>query len=129
METGRLDSKAVEKLDGPAWETLRDSFFEMSDSLLGVSDSANGELTTIYVKYAAEETGNRPYGVIWIKKSTVLTLGLSLPEDVAHPRLGEAPKGCTYSGLTRYLIVDNENPVPNELSEWVRKAFENLTKT
>lgn len=128
MRDSRIDPRAIDKVSGKAWEALKPSFIEISEALLAVSPNVTGELTTIYVKYASPETDNQPFGVVWLKKSTLITLGLSLPEGHDDSRLVDAPKGCTYAGLTKYVVVDADNPMPDQLGDWVQLAYETRIK-
>ena len=95
----------------------------VSDILLDASKSATGQLTTIYIKYSSPETSGNPYGVVWIKKSSQIVVGLSLPVDVEHPRLVDPPKGHTYAGLTKYVVLDANTDVPTEFEEWAQTAY------
>lgn len=123
MNIDRLDPKAVQKISGPAWEPMRALFETVNDTLLDTAPSATGQLTTIYVKYSSPETSGNPYGVVWIKKATEIVVGLSLPDDVKHRRLVDAPKGHKYAGLTKYLILDEDNGVPITFEKWAIAAY------
>ncbi len=57
---GKLDPRAAKRVSGNAWDDLRDLFHGVSDTLLGVSDSAYGQLITIYVKYIASREPAAP---------------------------------------------------------------------
>lgn len=126
MNIERLDPRAVDKVNGPAWQHMRPLFDRLNDVLLAVSPTTNGQLTTIYIKYSGPETGNQPYGVLWIKKARELTLGLALPEDVEAPQLVKAPRGCTYAGLTKYVVLESGDELPEEIADWVKMAYDNL---
>jgi hypothetical protein len=99
---------------------------EIAEALLNVSNGARSNLTTIYVKF--ERSDGTVYAVMWIKRSTQIVVGLSLPETTSHARLHDAPKGMTYPGLTRYFTVDIGGAVPMELVDWARVAFEAATR-
>jgi len=122
----RLDSRAIDRLDGPNWQRLRPLFEEVSSALLSVSPNARGELTTIYVKFGSpSETAGEPYAVVWIKKSTEMVVGLALPDEVTSPLLGPPPPRHKYTGLTAYLTMKPGDAVPAELSTWAKIAFDN----
>ena len=124
---GSLDQRVTERISGNAWGEVRDLFYKVSDALLAVSDSAYGELTTIYVKYKPSPDATAPvYAVVWIKSSKQLIVGLALPDHVAHPTLGKAPQGAKYKGLTKYLTVRPGDQIPDEFSEWARTAFDGI---
>ncbi len=124
MNTERLDPKAVKRLEGPAWDPLRLKIGMVNDILLDVSKSATGQLTTIYIKYSSPETAGNPYAVVWIRKASELVVGLSLPDDIQHLRLIDAPKGYAYAGLTKYFVLDANTFVPLEFEGWATTAFE-----
>lgn len=116
----RLDTRAVERISGAAWDSLRQSFFQISEILLSASPTASSELTTIYVKFCA---GADVYAVVWIKTAKQIVVGLSLPEEVQSPTFVPAPKGTTYRGLTKHFVIENGTPIPDQLGEWARLAF------
>ena len=122
----RLDPRATERISGPSWEAMRPKFAEINEALLSVSSDAQGELTTIYVKYTAPSTGGRPYAVVWLKKSTELVVGFSLPDSVTSPRLTPPPRAYRYSGLTKYLILSPDDPLPAELATWAAQAYQHV---
>ena len=122
---GALDQRAIDRVSGDAWTGLRDSFFTVSDTLLSVSDSAYGELTTIYVKYKPSAEPAAPvYAVVWLKSSKQMIVGLALPSDFDHAALGKAPQGARYRGLTKYLTLRPGDAVPDEITDWARAAFD-----
>jgi hypothetical protein len=128
MNTDRLDSRVIEKINGKAWDVLRQEFSEINDTLLTMSSCSTGALTTIYVKYTSPETHGNPFGVVWIKKSTEIIVGLSLPAGIDDGRLLEAPKGCKYAGLTKYIVINSQQGVPEEFGEWCNAAFEEAAR-
>jgi len=126
---GNLDPRAVERVSGNAWDDLRDLFNGVSDALLGVSDSACGELTTIYVKYKPSPNPSAPvYAVVWVKSSKQMIVGLALPEGTTHSALGKAPQGTKYKGLTKYLMIRPGDTIPDEFPEWARIAFDRVAE-
>jgi hypothetical protein len=113
----------VERVSGPSWQALKPAVLEIGETLLGAAPGAKNNLTTIYVKF--ERPNGSVYAVMWIKKSSQAVTGLALPEDTAHERLHDAPKGMTYPGLTRYFTVHEGDDVPTELAEWAKVAYAN----
>jgi hypothetical protein len=120
----RLDPKAVERVSGPAWESLKPVFFDLSRVLLSVSPDAASELTTIYVKFCPTAEKNSVFAVVWLKSSKQIVVGLSLPETVESPMLGPAPQGATYKGLTKYLTIRPGEAIPEELGGWAKLSYE-----
>lgn len=120
----RLDTRAVDRISGPAWEALRPTFNFIHSALVSVSPTVRGDLTTIYIKYTAPETGNSPFAVIWVKKSSELVVGLAFPRDDVPPEFTGPPAGCMYAGLTGYLKLTPQSSVPTSIAEWARVAFQ-----
>lgn len=120
----RLDERAVQKVSGPTWETRREDFFKMSETLLSVSPDTASQLTTIYVKFCTTSAMNQVYAVVWIKTSKAIVVGLSLPDDFEDERLDSAPKGHSYKGLTKFFTVTTESPVPTPLLRWAQLAYD-----
>ena len=96
----------------------RGQFDRISDALLAASPAARGELTTIYVKYVADEIGNQPYAVVWLKNSKELVVGLALPEGYESPGLGPPMPGYKYAKLTRFLRITPNEVAPPEIARW-----------
>ena len=123
----QLSQRAIDKVAGPAWDELRDQFNSVCETLLGVSEAARGDLTTIYIKFTVSPEPTSPvYAVLWVKSSKQLSVGLALPESDVPDVLGPAPAGMRYKGLTGYFSVAAGEGVPIELSTWAAKAFENI---
>jgi hypothetical protein len=122
----RLDARVIKRVSGPSWEGLLSQFERISDALLAVSPSAHGELTTIYVKYLTDETGGQPYGVVWLKKSTELVVGLALPEGYESTGLGSPLPGFKYARLTAFLKITPQDSVPTEIAGWARDAYNHV---
>ncbi len=119
----RMDLRALERVSGPSWRKMRPLFDQVSDLLLSVSSTARGELTTIYVKYLDQETGSQPYAVLWIKKASEMVLGLALPNEATPPYFTEAPRGCGYKGLTKYVAIHENDEIAPDLADWVKVAY------
>lgn len=132
MEIGemieRLDEKAVQRVSGPTWGSLREDFFKISRKLLSVSPHAASQLTTIYVKFCTTSAMSQVYAVVWIKTSKSIVVGMSLPEDFEDSDLGPPPKGHSYKGLTKYFSVTADKGVPDSLLRWTRLAFETASE-
>lgn len=126
----RMDTRAVQRVGGPAWEQMRLTFEAVSERLLGVCPTATGELISTYVKYASElETKGQPYAVVWLKKASEIVIGLALPEPLCSPKLTAAPPRHVYKGLTGYLTLRPGEPLPDELTQWACMAFESRKRT
>ena len=119
----RLDKRAADRISGPAWDEIRAVITLAHSALVSPSESCSGELTTIFVKYVDASAGTMPYAVMWIKKSSSIVVGLTLPTTVNVPLLASAPAGCKYAGLTRYLCLKAGDEVPAELASWAKEAY------
>lgn len=120
----RLDSRAFDKITGPAWASLRPHFELLHNLLIGVSPDVFGTLTTIYIKYTSPELGQQPFAVVWIKKASEIIVGLALPPEISSPELSGPPTGCKYAGLTGYFKLKESDCVPSSFSEWAAAAYE-----
>lgn len=118
----RLDPPAIDRIRGASWAAMRPYVEVVHEHLISVSPNSFGELTTIYVKYTSAETGSNPYAVLWLRKSTEITLGLAL--DDIPDGLSEAPAGCKYAGLTGFVILHAGDQIPGQLQCWARAAYE-----
>jgi hypothetical protein len=124
---GVLSQRVHNKLDSPQWRTLRDLFLRVSEVILGISPEAHGELAGSYVKFAINSQVTSPaYAVVWPKVSAPkqLLVGLSLPEDFVAEPLGLPPDKLVYKGLTRFLTIDDDQTIPDELQEWAKRAYD-----
>src|SRR4051794_21743154 len=120
---GVLSADAIAKVSGPAWEKLKQPFIEISNTLLSVSDSASGELTTIYVKFHdAVDSESRVYAVVWVKTSKELVVGLAMPEEFQTRELTGPSPGYIYKGLTKFFKIVAGQPIPTALREWAVTA-------
>jgi len=94
---------------------------------LEVLPDTQGDLAGTYVKFT---TGPHPtsaaYAVVWLKVSAPkrLIVGLALPEDVEAAGLGPPPERILYRGITKFLVIEEEQAIPERLSEWVKRAHE-----
>lgn len=123
MNSERLDPRAVSRISGDAWQSMRPVFDRLNDALLSASPTATGVLTTIYIKYASPETNAQPYAVVWVKKSTEIVVGLALPSDFRADGLVDAPRVYKYAGLTKYLVLGKGAELPPSFGDWVREAY------
>jgi hypothetical protein len=128
MAIERLSDDAIQRVSGPAWEPLKETFLDMSEVLLSAAPEGVGFLTTIYVKYQIASAPNSAvFAVVWLKNSKQIVLGLALPEEFESPLLGPAPTGMKYKGITKYLTLKPGEQVPAELHQWASTAFANVS--
>jgi hypothetical protein len=92
---------------------------------MSAAPAVSSVLTTIYVKYSTPQTGGRPFAVVWLKKSSELVLGLSLPPETEVECAVEIPK-LKYSGLTTYLRFEADGEIPSQLCEWAKLAHQHI---
>lgn len=118
-----LDQRTIEKVNGQAWKPIRQLFDSITADLLSVSESSRGELTTIYVKFISAETHPQPFAVIWLRSSSKLTIGLSLPEEYEHEIFCDTPRGCKYAGLTKYMVLNIGDSKPLDFNKLAVEAF------
>ena len=124
---GELSTRAVERVNRPAWAELRNLFMRISRALLDPAPDCRGELTTIYVKFMVAGGPSSPvYAVVWLKTAKRLTVGLAMPPGVESGKLGPAPTGTTYQGLTKYFVVERGDSVPDEISQWAALTYRNV---
>jgi hypothetical protein len=125
MAIERLSDEAIQRISGPSWEPLKQSFLDMSEVLLDVAADTVGVLTTIYVKYQlTENPSSGVFAVAWLKTSKQIVVGLTLPENFESPLLGPAPKGTRYKGLTKYFTLRPGDLIPEKLSQWALAAYQ-----
>jgi hypothetical protein len=117
----RLGPKAIKKLSTRGWVAIRPQFSAIHNALIAASDHASGELVTVYIKYTVPEI-RQPFAVLWVKKSTELTLGLALPEAYSAPALTAAPNQIVYAGLAKYLTVHSGDKIPSDLARRAKDA-------
>jgi len=122
----RLTDRAHEKLDTPRWKPLRDLLVPVSKTLLEVSPDAQGDLAGNYIKVATGPAPTRPtYAAVWPKVTLPkrLIVGLALPEDFEAAGVGPSPERIFYQGLTRFLVIEEGQAVPDELAAWAKQAY------
>lgn len=129
MNNDRMDPRALERVSGPSWRKMRPLFDQVSGLLLSVSATARGELTTVYVKFLDQETRPQPYAVLWIKKASEMVLGLSLPNEAGLPYFTHAPRGYGYKGLTKYVVIHEDDEIAPDLTHWVQVAYAHVAGT
>ena len=123
---GVLTQRVHNKLKGPHWRLIRDLFLQVSEVILGVSPRAKGELAGNYVKFTIGSHPASPaYAVVWPKVAAPkrLLIGLSLPEDFVAETLGPPPDKMLYKGLTRFLVIDEDQTCLEELQGWAKRAY------
>ena len=127
---GELSQHTIAKVSGPAWDSLRGQFMQIARSLLAVSPDADSELMTTYVKFTVRSEASSPvFAAIWYKNSKRLIVGLALPEEYEAEKLGPAPPGAFYKGLTKYCVVERGGMVPKDFFEWAKTAYQNALTT
>ena len=123
---GILSQRIIAKVSGPAWESLRGQFMQISRLLLAVSPDADSELMTTYVKFTVHSAPQSPvFAAIWLKSSKRLIVGLALPEEYKAEGLGPSLPGTMYKGLNQYFVVERGGVVPKGLAEWAKTAYQN----
>jgi hypothetical protein len=124
---GVLTQRVHDKLNTARWRLLRDLFLRVSEVMLGISPDSQGELAGNYVKFATGSDVMSPvYSVVWLKVSEPrrLIVGLALPEDFQTEALGPPPEWIVYRGITKFLVIEEGQAIPEKLSEWVKRAYE-----
>ena len=123
------DPKAIERVSGPSWEALRPAFLRVADVLLATGHNSGSQLTTIYVKFTVGQEPSSPvFAVAWLKSSKRLVIGFAMPDGFQSERLGSAPSGMSYKGLTHYLTIESGDEVPGVLLTWAKTAYENVSR-
>jgi hypothetical protein len=123
---GHLDANSIRKTSGPAYDKVRPQLDRITAALLAVSPTAQGILTSSYIRFVeGPEAESVPYAVLWVKSSKRVALGLALPEGVDSDLL-KPPDKHTYGGLTRYFSVVPGGSVPDEIGEWASLAYQNV---
>ncbi len=126
-EYGVLTQRARDKLGTPQWKSLRGVFLQASEVILRVTPDAQGDLAGTYVKFT---TGPHPtsaaYAVVWLKVSAPkrVIVGLALPEDFEEEPLGPPPERIFYQRLTKFLVIEEGQAVPEALAGWAKRAYE-----
>ena len=124
---GVLTQRVYDKLIASQWTPFRDLLVRVSEVILGVSPDSQGEWTGNYVKFTTSSDPMSPvYSVVWPKASEPrrLIVGLTLPADFQAESLGPPPEPIFYRGLTKFLVIEEGQSIPEELSEWVKRAYE-----
>jgi len=127
---GLLTQRVHDRLDVLPWKFLRDFFVRVSEVILEISPEAQGELAGNYVKFSTASGATSPvYAAVWPKMSLPkrLIVGLALPEDFEAAGLGPPPERIFYQGFTKFLVIKEEQTVPQELSTWARLAYDAAT--
>jgi hypothetical protein len=126
---GELSQHTIAKVSGPAWESLRGQFMQISRLLLAVSPDADSELMSTYVKFTSHSASQSPvYAAIWLKSSKRLIVGLALPEEYEAVELGPSLPGTMYKGLNKYFVVERGSAVPTGLADWATIAYQNALR-
>ena len=128
---GVLDQRAHDKLNTTQWKPIRDFFVQVTEIILGVSPDAQGVSAGNYVKFATGPHPTSPvYAVVWPKVSLPkrLILGLALPQDFEAERLGPPPERILYRGITKFLVIEEGQAIPEGLSAWAKVAYDAATQ-
>ena len=124
---GVLTERVHDKLNTGVWKSLRDLFVPVGNAVLEASPDAQGDLAGTYVKFTTDShPTSAAYAVVWLKMSAPrrLIVGLALPEDFETELLGPPPEPVFYQGLTKFLVIEEGQVVPQGLAEWARRAYE-----
>jgi len=123
----RHDPRIEARFAGEAFARLRQQFAQVNQLLLSVHPSASSEFTTIYGKYKINESPMSPvFGVLWLKSSQKVWLGLALPSRPEDPAAFVAPPGMGYKGLTTYIQLIPGKELPPQLSSWANEAYQHV---
>jgi hypothetical protein len=123
---GVLTQRTRDKLNTPQWGSLRDLFVQVSEAVLETSPDAQGDLAGTYVKFTTDpHPTSAAYAVVWLKVSAPkrLIVGLALPEDFEAELLGPPPEPVFYQGLTKFLVIEEGQAVPEGLAGWAKRAY------
>ena len=123
-----INPRIAERIRGPAWSQVRETFLELCDQVLAVGPSTRADLTTIYVKFIITDNTTAPvYAVAWLKTARNVVIGFALPDTINDELLTAAPTGMTYKGITKYFRLEPDRPLPPTITEWARIAFDEVT--
>ena len=126
---GVLTQRTRDKLNTSRWTGFRDLFMQVSEAVLETSPDAQGDSTGTYVKFTVDpRPTSAAYAVVWPKGTLPkrLIVGLALPEDFEAELLGPPPEPVFYQGLTKFLVIEEGQPVPQELSTWAKLAYDEV---
>ena len=124
---GVLTQRVHDKLSTPRWKSLRELIIQMAEAILEVSPDAQGDWAGSYIKFATGPTPtSSTYAAVWPKVSLPkrLIVGLTLPEDFEGAGLGPSPERIFYQGLTKFLVIEEGQTVPEKLSTWAELAYD-----
>jgi len=124
---GLLTQRVHDKLDALQWKLIRDFLVRVSEVILEISSDAQGDLAGSYVKFATGSDPTSPvYAVVWPKMSLPkrVIVGLALPEDFEAEPLGPPPERIFYRGITKFVVILDDEAMPEGLSDWLKRAYE-----
>ena len=124
---GSLTQRARDKLNTNQWKSIRDLFMQVSEVIMAISSDAHGDLAGSYIKFATGAASTSPtYAAVWPKMSAPkrLIVGLALPEDFEEEPLGPPPERIVYQGLTKFLVIEEGQAIPEGLAGWAKRAYE-----
>ena len=124
---GILTQRTHDKIDSAMWRSIRDLFMQVSKVILAISSDAHGDLAGSYIKFATGPASTSPtYAAVWPRMSAPkrLIVGLALPEDFEEEPLGPPPERIFYKGLTKFLVIEEGQTIPEGLAGWATRAYE-----
>jgi hypothetical protein len=127
---GVLTQRTRDKLNTPKWKSLRDLFIQVAEPVLNASPDAQGDLAGNYIKFATGPAPTSPtYAAVWPKVTLPkrLIVGLALPEGFEAAGVGPPPERIFYQGITKFLVIEEGQAVPEELSTWAELAYDAAT--
>ncbi len=119
----RLDERAISRVNGAAWTTLRGAFFRVAKALLAVSPQTRSQLTTIYVKFCVDDQLDTVYAVVWLKTSRQIVVGLNVPEEHRPISVPRSMPGHAYKNLNAYFVIDPDDVIPDRLFDCIPVAY------
>jgi hypothetical protein len=129
---GMLTQRANDKLNSSMWKSIRDLFVEASEVILAISSDAHGDLAGSYIKFTtSSHPTSASYAVVWPKMSAPkrLIVGLALPEDFEEEPLAPPPERIFYQGLTKFLVIEEGQAIPEGLAGWATRAYEEASSS
>lgn len=123
----KYNEKIDNKINGPAWNNIRDKIKHVIQLLLAVDESTVAELTTIYIKFKITDKIIFPvYAVLWLKSSKKILLGLATHDKINNEVIIDPPSDRKYKGLKSYLWLKENEDIPTGLEIWIKEAYQNI---
>jgi hypothetical protein len=127
-----LTQRTHDKLNSSMWKSIRALFVQASEVILAISSDTHGDLAGSYIKFATGPASTSPtYAAVWPKMSAPkrLIVGLALPEDFEEAPLGPPPERIVYKGLTKFLVIEEGQAIPEGLAGWATRAYEEASSS